>query len=75
MTYCSYKKTRQTYDLGVAAADWTGTARITATNADDADRRAVEANQAGDVTQDDPQKTEEEVRAGGSGLLIYALLD
>ena len=57
-----------TYDVVVVAAHSVGTARIASAHANDADRRAVEADEGVDILEDDAQEAEDSSNAGVVGL-------
>ena len=56
MSICLYVCT---YDVVVVAAHSIGAARVACAHADNADRRAVETNEGGDILDDDAQETED----------------
>ena len=52
----------------VLAANGLGAARVAGADADDGDRRAVEADEDVDALDDDAEQAEEERRSGAAGL-------
>ena len=59
--------TYSTYSLSVGAANGVGSAGIAATNTDDAERRAVQAEKTSEVAEHDAKKTGKDVgRRGGA---------
>lgn len=53
--------TRLTYNLSVAAADGAGSASVAAADADDAERRAVQADETSEVAEHDAEKAKKNV--------------
>ena len=58
-----------TYDVVVGATDGVGGAAIARTNTNDVDGRALEADEASDVSEDDAEEPEQDVRR--SGVRLY----
>ncbi len=57
-----------TYDVVVGAADSLGRASVATADADDRERRAVQADKASDVPEDDAEQTQEQVARRRGGL-------
>ena len=51
----------ETYDVVVGAADSVGGAGVATSDTNDGQGRAVQADEAGDVPEDDAEQTEEQV--------------
>lgn len=56
------------YEGVVLAADGTGAARIASAYTDHSDRRAVQANDSSEISQDDAEETQD--RCGGLGVSL-----
>ena len=59
---------QRTYNVVVGAADGLGRAGVASANTDDGDGRAVQADEASDVPEDDTEQTEEQVARRRVGL-------
>lgn len=57
-----------THDVVVGAADRIGGAGVPTANANDGEGRAVQANEARDVPEDDSEQAEQEVARSGRSL-------
>ena len=63
-----YRRHACTHDVVVVAAHGVGAARVTSAHTDDADGRAVKANEGVEIPEDNAQEAENSGDAGGVGL-------